>query len=312
MNLSPIVSKHIPEFVNDDYPLFVKFIKTYYKWLDETQINSIEEALEQFLLIEWGNSNYKTFFPQSVEVNLVNGKNIRLSVDWNTSDLNILKSGDFEIVGTFNLPFNIYNPFKVKAILKATILPKPSPRNVELDNQKFEGAANDYFVMIGSFDIDDPIDNVHEAMIYSDGYDNKFFEIKDNVLFWSSADPGAGKTKFTVLVRVTDRDGNTLDKFFEITRTRSSISEIIIFDTFSPDGDQTNETWGVPELRFYSGVKIQIYERGGVRVFYTENPDVKWDGIYKDKDMPIGSYYWIIEVGETGETRRGILNLLRK
>jgi gliding motility-associated-like protein len=111
---------------------------------------------------------------------------------------------------------------------------------------------------------------------------------------------------------VTDRDGNTLDKFFEITRTRPSISEIIIYNTFTPNADRINETWGVPELRFYTGAKIQVYEAGGVRVFYTENPDVKWDGIYKDKDMPIGSYYWIIEVGETGEQRKGIVNLLIK
>jgi len=46
MNLSPIVSKHIPEFVNDDYPLFVQFLKTYYKWLDNTQITSIESVVD--------------------------------------------------------------------------------------------------------------------------------------------------------------------------------------------------------------------------------------------------------------------------
>ena len=46
MNLSPIVSKTIPEFVNDDYPLFVQFLKTYYKWLDETQITSIEDVVD--------------------------------------------------------------------------------------------------------------------------------------------------------------------------------------------------------------------------------------------------------------------------
>ena len=46
MNLSPIVSKTIPEFVNDDYPLFVQFLKTYYKWIDNTQINSIENVVD--------------------------------------------------------------------------------------------------------------------------------------------------------------------------------------------------------------------------------------------------------------------------
>jgi hypothetical protein len=47
-------------------------------------------------------------------------------------------------------------------------------------------------------------------------------------------------------------------------------------------------------------------------MFYTEDAKIRWDGTHKGKDMPVGSYYWIIEVDETGETRRGIVNLLRK
>ncbi|MFZ9188852.1 MAG: hypothetical protein ACO21G_09695 [Algoriphagus sp.] len=47
-------------------------------------------------------------------------------------------------------------------------------------------------------------------------------------------------------------------------------------------------------------------------MFYTENPDIRWDGTYEGKEMPVGSYYWVIQLEETGETRRGIVNLLRK
>jgi hypothetical protein len=47
-------------------------------------------------------------------------------------------------------------------------------------------------------------------------------------------------------------------------------------------------------------------------LFYTENPDVRWDGTYEGKELPIGSYYWVIEIGETGEARRGIVNLIRE
>jgi hypothetical protein len=32
----------------------------------------------------------------------------------------------------------------------------------------------------------------------------------------------------------------------------------------------------------------------------------------KLKELPIGAYYWVISVNETGESRRGVLNLLRK
>jgi hypothetical protein len=47
-------------------------------------------------------------------------------------------------------------------------------------------------------------------------------------------------------------------------------------------------------------------------MFYTENPDIRWDGTHQGKEMPIGSYFWTIEVAETGEMRRGMLNLIRK
>jgi gliding motility-associated-like protein len=144
------------------------------------------------------------------------------------------------------------------------------------------------------------------------GYDNTYFFIKDNVLFWNSADPAAGKDSFTILIRVTDRDGNTLDKFFEITRTRPDFTALQITNAFSPTGDGSNDTWGVPDLRVFQGVRIQIFDRGGVMVFYTENPDVRWDGTHNGKELPAGSYFWTIEVIETGEMRRGVLNLIKK
>jgi gliding motility-associated-like protein len=213
--------------------------------------------------------------------------------------------------GIMILPKGIFNAYGLKASLIVTVLAKPAPVNVTLSNTSFEGSKSAYFIPLGSLQVQDLVDDIHEVELYGDGYDNKFFEIKDNVLFWSSADPAPGRTKFTILVRVTDRDGNTLDKFFEITRTRPTISEIVISNTFTPNNDGINDTWGVPDLRFYQGVRIQIFDNGGSRVFYTENPDIRWDVMYEGKELPIGTYYWVIEVGETNEVRKGILNLLR-
>jgi gliding motility-associated-like protein len=55
-----------------------------------------------------------------------------------------------------------------------------------------------------------------------------------------------------------------------------------------------------------------VFERSGQRVFYTENPSERWDGTFHGKEVPVGSYFWVIESGETGEVRRGVLNLIRK
>lgn len=67
----------------------------------------------------------------------------------------------------------------------------------------------------------------------------------------------------------------------------------------------------MPDLRYFRGVRVQVFDRNGERLFYTEDADTRWDGTYKGKEMPVGTYFWIIEVIETGNVRRGILTILK-
>lgn len=250
--------------------------------------------------------------PTKVNVFLSEGQAVQVSVTWDKSSLNVFARGTYTVLGTITLPNYIDNTAQVRAQIRVQVLPKAPPVDVILNNNSFEADKSNLFIPIGAFVVTDPLDKIHVVSINGPGYDNSYFEIKDNILFWSSADPAAGKDRFTIIIRVTDRDGNTLDKFFEIRRTRPGFSSLIIYNTFTPTGDPFNDTWGVPDLRVYEGVRIAVYDRGGLRIFYTENPDIRWDGTYQGKDMPIGSYFWTIEVIETGEMRRGMLNLIRK
>jgi len=258
---------------------------------------------------QWGKD---PILPSKVTVLTTDGQLFEVGVTWNTFGLNTFKRGTYTIKGTFNLPSGIENPDEVLITVTITVAPKPAPTDVNLSNSTFNGSVDTFFLEVGAFQITDPIDNIHLVTLLGDGYDNKYFEIKDNVLFWSSADRAEGKTEFTIVVRVTDRDGNTLDKMFTIVRTRPEIQSIVVENTFTPDGDGFNDTWGVPEIRFFSGARVQVFERSGERVFYTENPDVRWDGTFNGKELPVGTYYWVLELRETGETRRGLLNVFRK
>jgi len=280
---------------------------------DYVQIRSVQLSLIEELVLVWGEKNYSSQFPTEVEGVTFSGKKITLKVVWDKIEsVNIFKRGTYMLTGKLVVPKGYYNPYKVNGILRVIVLPKPAPRDVTIDNSTFEGSTSVFFIGVGAFAVNDPVDNIHVVSLFGDGYDNKFFSITDNVLYWNSAERAPGKVTFSIVVRVTDRDGNTIEKFFEITRTRQSLNEVVIYNTFTPDGDRFNDAWGVPEVRFYEGARISVYDRGGGRVFYTENPDVRWDGSNNGKEMPVGSYYWIIELKETGETRRGIVNLIRK
>ena len=250
--------------------------------------------------------------PSKVEILLLEGQSFQVAVTWDKSTLNIFARGTYTLFGTISLPNYIGNSKQVRAKILVQVLPKPAPLDVTIDNSIFVGSTTVFFIGVGSFAVNDPVDNIHVVSFLGDGYDNKFFFIKDNVLYWNSAERAPGKVTFSIVVSVTDRDGNTLDKFFDITRTRKDFSSLIITNTFSPNRDRFNDTWGVPEVRFYEGARISVYDRGGLRLFYTENPDIRWDGTYNGKEMPVGTYYWVIQIKETGEIRRGVLNLIRK
>jgi len=280
---------------------------------DYVQVRSIKSSTLEEVVLIWGVANHLSKLPAKVDVKINSGENKSLDLVWNnTGTVNILKRGTYELTGTIAVPKGYFNAYNIKGKVRVIVLPKPSPRDVTIDNSTFAGSTTVFFIPVGAFVVNDPVDNIHEVTFFGDGYDNKYFFIKDNVLYWNSAERAPGKTKFTIVVRVTDRDGNTLDKLFEITRTRPNIKELTIYNTFSPNGDRINDYWGVPGIRFYEGARISVYERGGTRVFYSENPDVRWDGTYKGKEMPIGTYFWVIEVIEVGEMRRGMLNLIRK
>jgi gliding motility-associated-like protein len=264
------------------------------------------------MILEWGTPDFMDLLPKEILVITTSGELMSLPVNWDVNKFNILASGEYELIGSLDLSANLYNPYQVVGNLKLTVLGKPLPLDVSFTESVFEGDPSQFFYPVTSFEVLDPTDDSHEISLEGAGYDNGYFEIINNTLFWNSADPVPGKTVFVVKVQVKDRDGNVFEKLIEITRKRVSVSEIEIFNSFTPNNDGLNDSWGVNDLRFYSNVRIQIFEKSGVRVFYSENPSVRWDGTQGGKDLPSGTYYWVIEVGETNEIRRGILNVLLK
>jgi len=189
--------------------------------------------------------------------------------------------------------------------------------DLSLNNNSFEGSTTVFFIPVGAFTVKSSRTTTSTKTplvtnLYGAGYDNPFFYINDNTLFWNSADPAPGKETFLILAQVKDRKGNTVEKFFEIKRSRLEFSSLFVNNSFSPNGDGINDSWGVPGIRFFEGARISVYDNVGSRLFYTESPDQGWDGTFNGKQLPVGTYFWTIEIRETGEMRRGMLNLIRK
>ncbi len=91
---------------------------------------------------------------------------------------------------------------------------------------------------------------------------------------------------------------------------------VIVPTAFTPDGDQTNDTWILDNIdQIYPNNVVSIYNRWGNIIYqsksgqYEANP---WDGKYNNESMPVGSYYFIIEYNDDfTDSKTGIVSILK-
>ena len=82
---------------------------------------------------------------------------------------------------------------------------------------------------------------------------------------------------------------------------------------FSPNGDGANEFWYIPNAEYFPDIVVKIFNRWGNLVYESKgynNADVRWTGKRNGKDMPIGTYYYIITTSGS-KTKKGTVTLMR-
>jgi gliding motility-associated-like protein len=67
-------------------------------------------------------------------------------------------------------------------------------------------------------------------------------------------------------------------------------------NAFSPNGDGINDTWVISGLDTYPESMLKVFSRNGMVVFESRGADKVWDGNYKGKPLPIGTYYYLIDL----------------
>jgi gliding motility-associated-like protein len=73
------------------------------------------------------------------------------------------------------------------------------------------------------------------------------------------------------------------------------LKPIGIPNAFSPNGDNINDKWNITNLADYPSCVVEVFNRYGQPVFRSFGYQQPWDGSYKGKILPVGTYYYIIE-----------------
>jgi gliding motility-associated-like protein len=71
---------------------------------------------------------------------------------------------------------------------------------------------------------------------------------------------------------------------------------IDITNTFTPNGDGINDTWGLRFSGFYDKVELFIYNRYGDKIYQDKDyqSDEEWDGTINGSQVPTATYYYVV------------------
>ena len=83
-----------------------------------------------------------------------------------------------------------------------------------------------------------------------------------------------------------------------------SCGDVYFPNAFTPDGNFKNDDFGpMGNVAAISDYLLLVYNRYGELVFYTRNPFVRWNGLYKSKQLS-GSYVWVATFNYKGLFKR--------
>ena len=115
----------------------------------------------------------------------------------------------------------------------------------------------------------------------------------------------------TYYVTVTDKNNCQAVYSYDID------TEVMIPTVITPNGDGNNDTWKIIGFKNYEKITISIFNRWGDKVFGFEgsgldyyNSSVQWNGQYSGKELPLGTYVYIIKV-EGGKDYSGTITIIR-
>lgn len=130
-------------------------------------------------------------------------------------------------------------------------------------------------------------------------------------IFWSTGETSTDivvRSAGNYIVRVIASNGCVASDSIAITileKTSFGATNVI-----TPNEDGFNDVWKVADIDQYRPCKAKIFNRWGDELFSSDDYQNNWNGTYKGKKLPEGTYYYYFETKD-GVVFKGAINVLK-
>jgi gliding motility-associated-like protein len=80
---------------------------------------------------------------------------------------------------------------------------------------------------------------------------------------------------------------------------------------FTPNNDNIHDEWIIYGLDDFNDIQIKVFNRWGQEVFYSNGTEKVWDGKFNGEDLPIATYYYVIEINQSEKVFNGTVTIKR-
>lgn len=89
------------------------------------------------------------------------------------------------------------------------------------------------------------------------------------------------------------------------------LTPLVVPNTFTPNGDGINDAWDLRALLAYPGSTVQVFNRYGALVYQSVGYTSGWDGALNGKQLPVGTYFYIIDLKSGKQPLAGSVTIIR-
>jgi gliding motility-associated-like protein len=86
---------------------------------------------------------------------------------------------------------------------------------------------------------------------------------------------------------------------------------VTVPNAFSPNGDGINDVWVIQNLADYPNASVKVFDRYGKLVYTSQGYSRPWDGTQNGRPLPVGTYYYIIQVKQGETPLNGSVTIIR-
>lgn len=115
------------------------------------------------------------------------------------------------------------------------------------------------------------------------------------------------KNDITYTLKITSDKGCSSSDDVLVKILRSPL----VPNIFSPNGDGIHDKWDIPYLVSYPGCTVDVYNRYGQQIYHSVGYDKPWDGTVNGNQVPVGTYYYIIDPKNGKQKMSGYVDVIR-